>query len=64
MEQLHTAEADAGQAEASLNALLEDEASKHASWTLRKWLGDKSEEKPVEDDEVSTAGAESVARAR
>ena len=40
MEQLHTVEADAGQAEASLNALLEDEASKHASC-------DKSEEKPA-----------------
>jgi hypothetical protein len=47
VEQLHTVEADAGQVEASLNALLEDEASKHASWTLRKWLGDKSEEKPA-----------------
>ena len=47
MEQLHTVEADAGQAEASLNALLEDEASKHASWTLRKWLGSESEEKPA-----------------
>ena len=47
VEQLHMVEADVGEAEASLNALLEDEASKHASWTLRKWLGDKSEEKPA-----------------
>ena len=48
VEQLHTVEADAGLAEASLNALLEDEASKLCILDyLRKWLGDKSEEKPA-----------------
>ena len=38
-------EADVGEAEASLNALLEDEASKlRILEYLRKWLGDKLEE--------------------
>jgi hypothetical protein len=40
--QLQLVDADAGEAEASLNALLEDEASKlHILNYLRKWLGDK-----------------------
>jgi hypothetical protein len=43
VEQLHMVEADVGEAEASLNALLEDEASDY----LRKWLGDKLEEMPA-----------------
>ena len=38
-------EADAGEAEAALNALLDDEASKLDY--LRKWLGDKLEEMPA-----------------
>jgi hypothetical protein len=43
VEQLHMAEADAGQAEASLNALLDDEASKLRilDYLRRKWLGDQ-----------------------
>jgi hypothetical protein len=45
VEQLHIVDADASQAEASLNALSEDEASKLRILDyLRKWLGDKSEE--------------------
>jgi hypothetical protein len=48
VEQLHMVEADTGQAEASLNALLDDEASKLRILDyLRKWLGDKLEEKPA-----------------
>jgi hypothetical protein len=47
VEQLHMIEADAGQAEASLNALLDDEASKLRILDyLRKWLGAKLEEMP------------------
>ena len=47
VEQLHMVEADVGEAEASLNALLEDEASKlRILEYLRKWLGDKLEEMP------------------
>ena len=42
VEQLQMVEADAGEAEASLNVLLDDEAS-----NLRKWLGDKLEEMPA-----------------
>ena len=43
VEQLHMVEADAGEAEASLNALLDDETSKLRILDyLRKWLGDKS----------------------
>ena len=39
----HMVEADAGEAEASLNALLDDETSKLRILDyLRKWLGDKS----------------------
>jgi len=42
------AEANAGEAEASLNALLENEASKLRILDyLRKWLGDKLEEMPA-----------------
>ena len=41
-------EADASEAEASLNALLDDEASKPRILDyLRKWLGDKLEEMPA-----------------
>ena len=48
VEQLHMVEADVGEAEASLNALLEDEASKlRILEYLRKWLGDKLEEMPA-----------------
>ena len=48
VEQLHMVAADAGQAEASLNALLDDEASKLRILDyLRKWLGDKLEEMPA-----------------
>ena len=50
VEQLHMVEADAGQAEASLNALLDDETSKLRILDyLRKWrrLGDKLEETPA-----------------
>ena len=47
VEQLHMVEADASDAEAALNALLGDEASKLRILDyLRKWLGDKSEEMP------------------
>jgi hypothetical protein len=46
VEQLHMVEADAGEAEASLDALLDDEASKLRILDyLRKWLGDKMEER-------------------
>jgi hypothetical protein len=45
--QLHMVEADAGEAEASLNALLDDETSKLRILDyLRRWLGDKPEEMP------------------
>src|SRR5262249_28660554 len=45
VEQLHMAEVDAGEAEAALSALLDDEASKlYILDYLRKWLGDKLEE--------------------
>ena len=48
VEQLQMVEADAGEAEASLNALLDDEASKLRILDyLRKWLGDKLEEMPA-----------------
>ena len=48
VEQLHSIEADASQAEASLNALLHDEASTLRILDyLRKWLGDKSDEMPA-----------------
>jgi hypothetical protein len=44
VEQLQIVEADAGEAEASLNALLDDEASKLRILDyLRKWLSDKLE---------------------
>ena len=40
-------EAEAGEAEAALNALLDDEACKLRILDyLRKWLGDKLEEMP------------------
>jgi hypothetical protein len=46
--QLHMVEADAGEAEASLAALLDDEASKLRILDyMRKWLGDKLEEMPA-----------------
>jgi len=45
--QLHMVEAEAGEAEAALNALLDDEACKLRILDyLRKWLGDKLEEMP------------------
>jgi hypothetical protein len=45
--QLHRVEADAGEAEAALNALLDDEMSKLRILDyLRRWLGDKPEEMP------------------
>jgi hypothetical protein len=45
VEQLHMVEADAREAEASLNALLEDEGLKlRVLDYLRKWRSDKSEE--------------------
>ena len=45
VEQLHKVEADVGEAEAALNALLDDEASKLRILDyLRRWLGDKLEE--------------------
>jgi hypothetical protein len=48
VEQLRMAEADAGEAEAVLSVLLDDEALKlRVSDYLRKWLGDKLEEVPV-----------------
>ena len=48
VEQVHMVEADASEAEASLNALLDDEASKLRILDyLRKWLGDKLEEMPA-----------------
>jgi hypothetical protein len=48
VEQLHMVEADAGEAEAALNALLDDEASKLRILDhLQKWLGDNLEEKPA-----------------
>jgi len=48
VEQLHVVEADAGEAEASLNSLLEDEGLKLRFLDyLRKWRGDKSEEMPA-----------------
>ena len=52
VEQLHLVNADAGQAEASLNALLDDEALKLLILDyLRKWLGDKLEERqPISSD--------------
>ena len=46
--QLHMIEADPTEAEASLNALLDDEASKLRILDyLRKWLGDNLEEMPA-----------------
>ena len=48
VEQLHMVEADASEAEAALNALLDDEASKLRILDyLRRWLGDKLEEMPA-----------------
>jgi hypothetical protein len=48
VEQLHMVEADAGDAEASLTALLADEASKlRIIDYLRKWLGDEPEDMPT-----------------
>ena len=45
VEQLHMVEADTGEAEAALNALLDDEASKLSIMDyLRQWLGDKLQE--------------------
>ena len=46
--QLHRVEADAGEAEAALYALLDDEASKLRILDyLRKWLGNNLEEMPA-----------------
>jgi hypothetical protein len=46
--QLHMVEADAGEAEAALNALLDDEASKLRILDyLRRWVGDNLEEMPA-----------------
>jgi hypothetical protein len=46
--QLHRVEADAGEAEAALYALLDDEASTLRILDyLRKWLGDNFEEMPA-----------------
>ena len=46
--QLHRVEADAGEAEAALYALFDDEASKlRILGYLRKWLGDNLEEMPA-----------------
>ena len=51
VELLHMVEANAGDAEASLNALLEDEAFKLRILDfLRNWLGNKLEEMPVNCD--------------
>jgi hypothetical protein len=48
VEQLHMVESDAAEAETSLNALLDDEASKLLILDyLRKWLGDELEEMAV-----------------
>jgi len=48
VEQVHMIEAHANEAEASLNALLDDEASKLRILDyLRKWLGDNFEEMPA-----------------
>jgi hypothetical protein len=48
VEQLHIVEADASQAEASLNALLDDEASKLRILDyLQKWLSHKPDEIPA-----------------
>jgi hypothetical protein len=48
VEQVHMIEAHASEAEASLNALLDDEASKLRILDyLRKWLGDDLEEMPA-----------------
>ena len=48
VEQLQMVEADAGEAEASLNVLLDDEASKLRILDyLRKWLGDELQEMPA-----------------
>jgi hypothetical protein len=45
VEQLHMAEVDAGEAEAALNALLDDEALKLRILDyMREWLGDKFDE--------------------
>ena len=46
--QLHMVAADTGEAEAALDALSDDEASKLRILDyLRKWLGDKLEEMPA-----------------
>jgi hypothetical protein len=56
VEQLHMVEADAGEAEAALRALQEDEASKLRILNyLRKWLGNKSEE--MQANRVSPHGS-------
>jgi hypothetical protein len=48
--QLHIVEADASEAEAFLNALLEEEALKRSIVDyLRKWLGDKLDVAPVKE---------------
>ena len=45
VERLHMVEADVGEAEAALNALLDDEASKLLILDyLQRWLGDKLQE--------------------
>jgi hypothetical protein len=47
---LHMAEADASEAEASLNALLEEEALKRSIVDyLRRWLGGKLDVAPVKE---------------
>ena len=64
VEQLHMVEADAGEAEAALNALLDDETSKLRILDyLRRWLGDKLQEMPpiaFSDFGLATATAELV----
>ena len=48
VEQLHMVETDAAESEASLAALLDEEASKLRILDyLRKWLGDNFEEMPA-----------------
>jgi hypothetical protein len=61
VEQLHMVDAEAGEAEAALNALSDDEASKlRILEYLRKWLGDKSMASDVgaQQPKQTTAGGQ------
>ena len=65
VEKLHMVDADAGEAEAALTALLDDETSKLSILEyLRKWLGDKFRASDVgaQQPNQTTAGGQTTSK--